>query len=184
MPMPVDIPATLSQGGDGAISLLQFCIRSGQLEPLFLYLTQDYQQRPSHLAALTLFDMFCASNAPARLSVATVLPPQELRLSGSITMLRQQWQQMQQVRAGQAIDEEKKLFIAQPQRGLFDTVVAAFGPRFELIASQFDPDKRVNDNLPDGKLSAGQRNFVNLVWQAKVRPQLASAGFWRVTTLE
>jgi hypothetical protein len=184
MPTPIDIPATLAEGGEIAVALLQFCIRSGHLEPLFYHLNQDYQQRPGHLAALTLFDLFCASNAPARLAVPEALPPQELRLASSMTMLRQQWQQMQQVRAGQEIDQEKKLFIAQPQRGLFDAIVRAFGPRFAQVASQFDPEKRVNECLPGGMVSAGQRNFINQVWTPKVRPQLVAAGFWRVATLE
>ncbi|MEN9868940.1 MAG: hypothetical protein RL748_4530, partial [Pseudomonadota bacterium] len=89
-----------------------------------------------------------------------------------------------QVRAGQEIDQEKKLFIAQPQRGLFDAIVRAFGPRFAQVASQFDPEKRVNECLPGGMVSAGQRNFINQVWTPKVRPQLVAAGFWRVATLE
>ncbi len=177
----LDIPATLNQGGAGSVALLQFCLRSGQLEPLFLALVNEYRQKPNHLAALTLYDLFCAPNAPARLSVVQVLPPQDLKLAGMVPLLRAQWTQMQ---AREAVDEEKRLHIAQPQRALFDSVVAALPTAFAVVAQQFDPEKRVNDCLPGGSLSAGQRNWINQVWLKQVRPKLTSAGFWRVGTLE
>jgi hypothetical protein len=177
----LDIPATLTQGGEGYVSLLQFCLRSGHLEPLFLALVKEYQQKPSHLSALTLYDLFCAANAPARLSVAQVLPPQDLKLAGLMPLLRAQWTQMQ---AREAVDEEKRLFIAQPQRSLFDSILPALPAAFEGVAQQFDPSKRVNDSLPGGTMSAGQRNWINQVWLKQVRPKLTAAGFWRVATLE
>lgn len=177
----LDIPATLAQGGEGSVALLQFCLRSGQLEPLFLALVKEYQQRPNHLAALTLYDLFCAPNAPARLSVAHALPPQDLKLAGMMPLLRAQWTQMQ---SREPVDEEKRLYIAQPQRTLFDSVLAALPAAFVPVAAQFDPGKRVNDSLPGGRLSAGQRNWINQVWLKQVRPKLTAAGFWRVGTLE
>jgi hypothetical protein len=39
------------------------------------------------------------------------------------------------------------------------------------------------ENLPGGRLSAGQRAFVETVWRPRVRPQLVAAGFWRAANL-
>lgn len=181
MTNPIDIPAILAEGGETALALLQFCIRSGQREPLFYALIKDYQQRTNHLTALTLFDLFCAPNAPARLSVSHVLPPQDLRFPASISMLRQQYAQMQ---APQPPDEEKRLYIASPPRSLFDAVAQACQLRFDEVASQFDPQKKVNECLPGGAMSMSQRNFVTQIWVPRVRPQLVAAGFWRMGSLE
>lgn len=176
-----DIPALLAQGGETAIGVLQFSIRSGQLEPLFYALVTEYRQRNNHLTALTLHDLFCAADAPARLPVPYVLPPQDLRFAATIPMLRRQYAQMQ---APQAPEEGQRLFSSQPQRNLFDAVVQALQPGIERVGTQFDPEKRVNDCLPGGKMSASQRQFVTNVWQPRIRPQLVAAGFWRVGTVE
>jgi hypothetical protein len=181
MTSALDIPAILAEGGEAAIALLQFAIRSGQREPLFYALVTDYRQRCNHQTALALFDLFCAADAPARLSISHVLPPQDLRFSASMPMLRQQRAQML---APEPPDPEKKLHIAQPQRTLFDGILQAMTPVFEAIGQQYDPAKRVNDCLPGGSMSQGQRHFVTQVWVPRVRPQLVAAGFWRVTTLE
>ncbi len=181
MTSKIDIPAILAEGGEPALALLQFCIRSGQREPLFYALVKEYQQRNNHLTALTLFDLFCAPNAPARLAVSHVLPPQDLRFSATIPMLRQQHAQMQ---APQPPDEDKRLYIAQPPRTLFDAVVQACQTTFDDVARQFDPQKKVNECLPGGSMNTSQRNFVTQVWVPRVRPQLVAAGFWRMGSLE
>jgi hypothetical protein len=113
----IDVNALLSGGGEGTVKLLQYCVRSVTMEPLFVFFARQYQHRPNHLTALTLYDLFCASNAPARLAAAALWPPFDLRLIAVMQMLRTQLAQMQ---APQPPDEKTALTIGQPLRSLCD----------------------------------------------------------------
>ena len=44
----------------------------------------------------------------------------------------------------------------------------------------FDPAQSPAANLPGGRMTAGQRAFVEGVWQPRVRPELVRAGFWKI----
>lgn len=39
------------------------------------------------------------------------------------------------------------------------------------------------ENLPGKKMTAGQRQFIDQVWQPRIRPVLVSAGFRRIANI-
>jgi len=184
LPAKVDIGRILTEGGRQRIALLRFCVMSVQMEPVFVFLTQEYHFQPTHDAALALYDVFCAPDAPARIYAPDVLPPRDLRVLTMIRLVRQQSVQMKQPEQ-QELDAEVR--ISTPQRYLFDLIARAVqddpNGGFARLSDRFDPHMSPVQNLPDGRMNAGQRYFLNNVWLPIVRPRLVSAGFWRVATI-
>ena len=160
------------------------------MEPLFVFLAAEYRLRPTHAGALALFDMFCAADAPARLAAYEILPPRELSLSAEVGRVRAQWSAMQ---APPAETEEKereegaRSVPAGPGRAMFDPLVKSVRVdshrRLAAVSARYDPRLTPQENLPGGRLSATQRQFVDRVWRPIVRPRLGGAGFWQVSTI-
>ncbi len=180
----VNTAEILSRGGAPRIAFLRYCVLATRVEPLFVFLVQTYRLRPGHAAALALFDGFCARQAPARLGAIALLPPAELRLESAIAPVRAQWSQMQ---SPLAPDEDAAIAIATPPRHLFDAIVSgltqdAQGPLARVCAA-YDPRLTPEENLPGGKMTAGQRHFVEKVWNPVVKPRLVGAGFWQIADL-
>jgi hypothetical protein len=185
----IDIDETLTRGGRERIDLLRYCVISQQMEPLFLFLATEYRLRPAHAAALALFDMFVAADAPARLAAYELLPPRELALGAEVAKIRERWTAMQapaQPSDAEA-DGDVRTSPSWPPRMLFDTLVQGIrsDARGNLVAlsGAYDPQLTPEQNLPGGKMSATHRQFVERVWQPIVRPRLTSAGFWQVGTI-
>ena len=152
--------ATFDHGGKPLIDFLDYCVRSIQTDPLFLFLVREYRNGPTAAKARALFELFCARTAPGRISVARSLPPYDLRLEKSL----------------------QPPAPALPPKYLFDFVAAELGkdsPSFVNIR-RYKPHLTPLENLPDGKMSSVQRHFVQNVWQPIIRPQLIAAGFWRI----
>ena len=110
-----DFNAILSKGGEDCVALLQFCVRSITIEPIFVFLAREYRLRPTHAAALALYDMFCVATAPARLAATQLLTPQLVRLAAPMQTIRMQWQQARL--ASPAMPS------ALPHRSLFDALL-------------------------------------------------------------
>jgi hypothetical protein len=180
----VDLAQILASGGAGRIALLNYCVFSVTMEPLFVFLTGEYRDRPSHQAALALYDVFCAQQAPARLAAYELLPPRELNVPATIARLREQWKQMQ---SPQLPEGEEAVALTAPSRNLFDAIArgvrAEPDGRWTQVSATFDPLLTPHENLPGGAMTAGQRQFVDNVWQPMVRPRLVQAGFWQLRTL-
>jgi hypothetical protein len=183
----IDIDETLARGGRERVNLLRYCVISMQMEPLFVFLASEYRLRPTHAAALALFDLFVAADAPARLAAYELLPPRELALAAEIASIRERWNAMQAL-AQPDDDSEQALTTAPwPSRALFDTLVR--GVRSDSrgtlagISNAYDPQLTPQENLPGGRVSASQRHFVDRVWQPIVRPRLTAAGFWQMGTV-
>jgi hypothetical protein len=51
------------------------------------------------------------------------------------------------------------------------------------VSATFDPQLTSEENLPGGKMTAGQRQFVEHVWQRIVKPRLTAGGFWQIETI-
>jgi hypothetical protein len=72
-------------------------------------------------------------------------------------------------------------------RHLFDGLVERLrGGERDLVALpglDFDPTLTPARNLPGGRMTEGQRAWVEKVWVPGVRPRLVAAGFWRVATV-
>ena len=180
----VDITEILERGGAPRHAFLRYCVLSMNMEPMFVFLAQEYRLRPGHAAALALFDVFCARQASARLRAYELLPPRELLVEAAIAGIRAQWTQMQ---SPEPPDEASAIRLATPSRNLFDAIVRgvlqdANGP-LARVSSTYDPALTPEENLPGGKMSEGQRHFVENVWHPIVKPRLVAAGFWQIATV-
>jgi len=179
------IEQILAQGGERRIALLRYCVISINTEPVFAFLVREFHLRPTHAGALVLYDMFCASQAPARIRESDALPPRDLRLAAAIEPLRRQWTQLQ---LPEPPDEDDAISITVPQRHLFDFVVDALrrekDGHFGRISENFDPELTAEENLPGGTMNEAQRHFRENVWRPIVRPQLVTAGFWQIANIE
>jgi hypothetical protein len=181
----IDIADTLARGGRGRIDLLRYCVMSIAMEPLFLFLADEYRLRPTHAGALAIYDVFCEPHSRARLSAHDLLPPRELALAAEVARLRERWTAMQA--PPEEDDEEPRTVPAGPGRSLFDTLVrgvrADANGKLAAVSAAYDPWLSPAENLPGGKMNASQRSFVDHVWQPYARPLLASAGFWQIATV-
>ncbi len=180
--MPINLDELVAGGGKELIDLLHFSVLSVQLEPLFVCLVQDYRGNATVQRAVALFDAFLAASAPARIRAEAVLPPRDLRLESIV----QAWRERQSGLAGPPLPGERPVVLLPP-RDLFGAVVAYLrdqpdGP-LQQIARAYDPGRTPHENLPGGKVSAGGRYFIDKVWQPRVRPLLAAAGFRRVAAI-
>ena len=182
--MAVDVWAVLRSGGRAAIDLLEYSVVSVQLEPLFGCLAADYQNRPTARRALGLYDVFCAPGAPGRILAESSLPPRNLRLPQEIQRIRDNVQHVEQYNATQP---EVPMTVAIPAKYLFDAVVAVIASSdhdvVRRICETYDPALEPLENLPGGKMTAGQRMFVERVWRPQLRPYLVQAGFPRVASI-
>jgi hypothetical protein len=180
--MAIDLDEVLQGGGKELGDLLQFSLLSVQLEPLFVCLVRDYRGNATVARAVALFDAFLATSAPARIRAEAVLPPRELRLQAAVNI----WRERQSGLAGPPLPGERPV-VLRPPRDQFDAVVAHLRDRpdgpLQQIARAYDPTRTPHENLPDGKVSAGGRLFVDRVWQPRVRPLLVAAGFHRVAAV-
>lgn len=183
--LPVDINRILAAGDKQRIALLRLCVMSVHMEPVFVFLTQEYRLRPTHDAALALYDVFCAPDAPARIQARDMLAPRDLRLLAVIRSIRQQRDQMMQPEQD---EPESGIPITTPHRHLFDGIARAVqddpGGSYARLGAQFDPQLSPEQHLPGGSMSAAQRHFVNYVWRPLARPRLVEAGFWRIAVIE
>ena len=199
-----DIFDILERGGPQRIAFLRYCVLSVSMEPMFVFLVQEYRYRSSHAAALALFDLFCARQAPARLAADDLLPPRELLVEAAIGRIRAEWMQMygpkppgeisyapqppgENPQARETPGADSTAVFATPARELFDAIVRGLRQDahggLARIGSTYDPLLTPEENLPGGKLNAGQRYFVEGIWQPIVKPRLVAAGFWRIATI-
>lgn len=185
MPFMVDIEEILRRGGEVRVGLLRHCVLSGTMEPLFVFSVQEYRLRPTHLAALALYDVFCAAGAPARIRAPKVLPPYDLRIHAAIQVIRTQWARLQSP-GGE--DEASTVPITTPHKNLFEPVAEALrgDPQggYRALARRYDPTRSPHENLPGGRMSASQRYFLEKIWQPVARPRLVAAGFWQLASIE
>jgi hypothetical protein len=181
--MAIDLDDVFARGGKPLIDLLQFAVCSVQPEPIFLCLVQAYRGQAAIPRALALFDVFCTAGSPACVRAPAVLPPRDLRLLRDVTPLRQALETFQAAPP----DAEERPVLPLPPRHLFDFIVAHLrnqpdGP-LRRLAATYDLALSPVENLPGGRMSQGQRFFVDRVWQPRLRPQLVAAGFGRVAAI-
>jgi hypothetical protein len=179
------IETLLEQDGEQRIALLRYCVMSVTMEPMFVFLANEYKLRPSHLGALALYDVFCSPDAPARINARAVLPPLNLRLASTIGSMRVQWQQVQPLAPEQYAGRAPRV---APARSVFDLVVESLAKdpkgRIARLRRRYDPSRSPVENLRGGKMTPGQRAFVERIWKPVARPRLVAAGFWRIATIE
>lgn len=191
--MPVDIEAVFTTGGRGLVEFLQHCVMATELDPIFVFLAREYRTIPTRDKAIALFDMFCAEGALARISPLPLLPPRNLGLVQAIASLRKV--PMPAVPASVETTEETPKEVARPIPppvvlppkylfdGLSDYLVQEKDGALARLASDYDPALSPLENLSGGEMTAGQRQFVDRVWQPRVRPLLVQSGFRRIANI-
>jgi hypothetical protein len=182
--MNVDALDLLRRGGPTALRLLDYSVYSVRLDLVFAFLVTEYRVRPTAVRALALYDGFCAPGAPGRVRAEAVLPPRHLSLAGAIERVRRS---VADAEHGVTDGLETPKPVPIPPRDLFDGVLAVVtAPDHETVQrvrDAYDPDRSPLENLPGGRMTEGQRAFVERVWRARLRPALARAGFARVSTV-
>ena len=161
------------------MDLLEYCVKSYKMDAIFVFLVGEYRLRPTVASALALYQMFCANDAPARLSVRELLPPRNLRIEISMAPVQQA--------AQPAADLPPARRLVNPGKHLFDFIVegilARAGNQLEEVIRQYDPALTPDQNLPGGRMTAGQLAFVEKVWGPLVRSRLVAAGFRRIANI-
>ena len=182
--MAIDPWGTLAAGGKPALDLLEYGVISARFELVAGWLIAEYRSRPTAARALALYDAFLAPDAPARIDAPSVLPPRELLLAARIDGIRRHHVETE---AHNTRDPESPRPAMIPPMNLFDAVLAALrADDFEPVRSvreSYDPARGPIENLPDGRLSPGQRQFLEYTWRKRLRPLLARSGFGRITTI-
>lgn len=211
--MAVNVGEVFARGGKGLIDLLEFCVISVRMDPVFVFLAGEFRTLPTARGAVALYELFCARDAPARLSALRALPPYDLRLPAAIRPLAERLERERRERATEALAETEEVGVESiedertpggvtaaggatteelpptlfPARYMFDEVVLQLeaGRRGQLreVGELYDPSLTPHENLPGRRMSPGQRAFVDRVWVPRVRPRLVAAGFRRVADI-
>ena len=160
------------RGGKPLLDFLDYCVRSIQMDLVFLFLVREYRDSRTAAKAVALYDMFCAPNAPGRISVGHALPPYDVRLRETIRPLAMNLAQ-------------SSTPPLSPPKYLFDSLAGEIELRSPSLhkAREYKPNRTAVENLPGGKMTPVQRHFVEKIWEPIIRPRLVSAGFWRMTTI-
>lgn len=184
------IDALLGAGGVERVNLLRYAVRSVTMEVMMHFLVREYRFHPTLRGALALYDVFCAPRSPARLPAAEAVPARWLPLGARIEGLRGREQAFDQ--AAEAIrggGEDTPLPPPPlPDRALYDEMVRSMwtdpGGALQRVEREYDSSRMPDENLPGGRLSPAQRNFVDRVWRPEVRPHLVDAGFWQLSSID
>ncbi len=180
--MPIDLDSVFFRGGEELIALLDYSVRAMHRDVLFEFLVREYRQQPTSSKAVALYDAFCAPLAPARLGAPEVLPPVANQLEAALQPFQANLSQAEAARINGTLVPPPLL----PPRYLFDSVAAYVRQRsvaWEEVSRLYNPDLSPIKNLPEGRMNATQRHFVEKVWEPKLRPYLVSAGFRRVASI-
>lgn len=180
--MAIDLDETISAGGKPLIDLLDYSVRAVQPDVFFVFLVQEYRQFPTTPKAVALYEIFCAPSAPARLSCTEMLPPVHLQIEAAVRPLQLN---LAQVAAAQAAGNVAPPLILPP-RYVFDAIVLHLrekSPSLQAVERDCQPHRTPVENLPEGRMSAGQRHFVEKVWEPKLRPWLVASGFRRMASI-
>jgi hypothetical protein len=180
--VPVDLDEIFTRGGKKLVDLLDYAVRAVQTDVLFVFLVREYREHPTTPKAVALFDCFCAPKARARLSVSEILPPVNLRIDAAMRPLRLNLDQVQAART--AAVPAPPLFL--PPKYLFDEIDLDLRKKssgLRMVRRRYRLRRTPFENLPGGKMDAGQKYFVEKVWEPILRPRLVAAGFRRVGSI-
>lgn len=182
--MAVDPVAIFHAGGRGRIDLLEYVVRSEQMDALFLFLVAEFQLHPTTAKALALYDLFCASGAPARIALPRLLPPADVRLAQALAPYVRDTRKLDELRAQPADAERSEIppgLMLTPPKFLFDSLATALlassDSPLDRLGRSYDPELTPLENLPGGKMTARQKFFVDFVWTPRIRPRLVAGGF-------
>jgi hypothetical protein len=165
-----------TRGGRELVDVLEFLVISFQMDPLFLFLVGEYRLQPTAPGAVALFDFFCSPASPAQISAKTLIPPRDMRLQLAVDPLR-----------ARPDETGGSMPVRFAPSYLFDAVTEGVSQvaakNIEKLERDYDLTSTPQENLPGGVMTAGQRQFVEHVWQPHLRPRLVSAGFRRIANV-
>jgi hypothetical protein len=180
--MPVDIDEIFARGGKKLVDLLDYAVRAVQTDLLFVFLVREYREHPSTPKAVALFDGFCAPRALARISASESLPPVNLRIDAAMRPLKLNLAQVRSARTAAAAAPPLIL----PPKYLFDAIDLELRKKSSgllTVKRRYRIRRTPLENLPGGRMNAGQKFFVEKVWEPILRPRLVAAGFRRVGSI-
>ena len=161
---------TLERRGRGTLDFLDYCVRSMQLDPLFVYLVQEYRSNPTIPKAVALFHTFCSPAAPAKISVDS----EDAQMESAMRPITVSWTRMQ---AALVFGPGNAAPPMAPPASLFDELaerIMCTGV-FTKLKRRYRADLGCLRNV-----TRVQRHFTEKIWQPIIRPHLVAAGFWRV----
>jgi hypothetical protein len=181
--MPIDLDDIFTRGGKPLIDVLNYCVRSVQMDPVFAFLVEEYRLSPTQTKAVALYDIFAAPGAPARINAADLLPPRELALQIVIENLRRSQPGPASIPHGGTAPRLQ----APPGKHIFDALALHVRKNrrgaIARIKRRYNLKLTPTENLPGRRMTSGQRNFVDQVWQPRIRPALLTAGFRRIANI-
>jgi hypothetical protein len=162
----MEVLDTLDRRSAGMLDFLDYCVRSMQMDPLFVYLVQEYRANPTIPKAVAIFHTFCAPAAVAKVSVKTDDP----HIQNAMRPITVSWTRMQ---AALVFGPGNGVPPLAPPASLFDRLT-------EDILQTGILARLKHDYRPAAKMNRIQQHFVEKIWQPIIRPHLVAAGFWRI----
>jgi hypothetical protein len=177
--MVSDVKEVFRKGGQPLLAFLEYCVRSVRMDPVFVFLVREYRDLPTVSKALALYEVFCAPEALAKISLR-----RDLRIRTAVQPLLDR---RTQERESAALPDAVPLPPLLPPKHLFDLVVQQLeespGNTLRTVCECYDATRSPLENLPGGKMTEGQRAFVEKLWEPILRPQLVTAGFRRIANI-
>jgi hypothetical protein len=162
----MEVLETWDRRSAGMLDFLDFCVRSMQMDPLFVYLVQEYRANPTVPKAVALFHTFCAPAAVAKVSVNTDDP----QIQNAMRPITVSWTRMQ---AALVFGPGNGAPPLSPPASIFDRLAEEI-MRAGILA------RLKRDYRQGAKMNRIQQHFVEKIWQPIIRPHLVAAGFWRI----
>lgn len=154
---------------------LEFCIRAGGMEPLFIRLVGEYREAPTICKAVALYDIFCAPCAPAKVNADPLLPPFDMRIQKAMRPIKLNWTRLQ---AAFVFGPSTHICSKAPSRSLFDGIVDYLA-NSETVR---DLKRRYREVVAEGEgrfapIDHFQQHFLERIWNPIISPHLLAAGF-------
>lgn len=153
-------------------TFLEFCVSTGEMEPVFVQLVDEYRAAPTISKAVALYDIFCAPCAPAKVKADACLPPHDMHIENAMRRIKLNWTRMQ---AAFVFGPTTQICTRPPATSLFDALA-----RHIADSKDMRRIKRQYVHWLSGRASRRddfQQHFFEKLWQPIIAPHLLAAGF-------
>lgn len=157
---------------------LEFCVRSAEMDPVFVCLARDYRESPTICKAVALYDIFCAPASPAKVRADNFLPPKDMRIENAMRPIKLNWTRMQ---AALVFGPPATISLVEPPETLFDAICEHLEKSDAVRNTQkrYEAQQKRKRGVTS-RLNAFQRHFVERIWHPIIRPHLVAAGFFQL----
>jgi hypothetical protein len=165
----MEVLETLDRRSKGMLDFLDYCVRSMQTDPVFVFLVQEYRCNPTIPKAVAIFHTFCSPGAPAKLSIDT----DDQHLLNAIRPITVSWTRMQ---AALVFGPGNGAPPPPPPSWLFDGLAQQImrGGIVGKLKEMYQTERAAD------RINRVEQHFVEKIWQPIIRPHLVAAGFWRI----